>query len=105
MRVFALVAAVVYTAFAVSCFRLAFVYEDDTALSIGEGAFALLGAVALGAASALRRRRTPTVLLGTAPLVVWFAATPWNSGPPFLLASLVVPVAAAAMLAVRAASE
>jgi hypothetical protein len=28
--------------------------------------------------------------------VGWFAATPWNSGPPFLVASLVAPVIATA---------
>jgi len=37
------------------------------------------------------------VVVGTVPLVAWFIATPWNSGPPFLVASLVVPVVAAAV--------
>jgi hypothetical protein len=33
-------------------------------------------------------------VLGTVPLVGWFVATPWNSGPPFLVASLVAPLVA-----------
>jgi hypothetical protein len=33
-------------------------------------------------------------LAATLPLVGWFLATPYNSGPPFLIASLVVPVVA-----------
>jgi hypothetical protein len=38
------------------------------------------------------------VILGTLPLVGWFLATPWNSGPPFLVASLVAPCLAVGVL-------
>jgi hypothetical protein len=34
------------------------------------------------------------VVAGTLPLVGWFVATPNNSGPPFLVASLIAPVIA-----------
>ena len=33
-----------------------------------------------------------------APLVGWFVAAPWNSGPPFLVASLIAPCIAAGVL-------
>ena len=63
---------------------------------------ALLGAAALFVALTRPRWRAAIVVLGTVPLVGWFAATPWNSGPPFLVASLVAPaIAAAALLAAR----
>ena len=88
-------AALVYVLFAVSCFQLAHDYEDDRGLSIGEGVFTLLGGIALIAAIFVPRRRALLVLVGTLPLVGWFVATPYNSGPPFLVASLVAPVAAA----------
>jgi hypothetical protein len=34
------------------------------------------------------------IVAGTLPLVGWFIATPYNSGPPFLVASLIAPVIA-----------
>jgi hypothetical protein len=85
-----------YGFFAVSCFRLALVNSNEVTISVGEGRFTLLGAVALLAAAA--RDRALIVLVGTLPLVGWFIATPWNSGPPFLVASLVVPMLAALLL-------
>jgi hypothetical protein len=36
--------------------------------------------------------------VGTLPLVGWFLATSWNSGPPFLIASLFAPCIALAAL-------
>ena len=95
-------AGLVYLLFAVSCFRLAVVYDDEVAVSIGEGVFTLVGAVAFFAAALRQRWRAAIVLLGTLPLVAWFAATPWNSGPPFLIASTVAPVIAAAAFLRRA---
>ena len=93
---------VVYAFFAASCFRLAVIDDDDVAVSIGEGLFTAVGAAALFVALARRRGRAAIVVAGTVPLVGWFIATPWNSGPPFLVASLVAPViAAGAWLAAR----
>jgi hypothetical protein len=86
----------VYALFAVSCFRLAVVYDDEVAVSIGEGLFTLVGAAALFAAALRPKWQALIVVVGTLPLVAWFAATPWNSGPPFLIASAVAPVIAAA---------
>jgi hypothetical protein len=42
----------------------------------------------------------------TVPLVGWFIATPYNSGPPFLIASLIAPVVAAmaGVIAARASA-
>ena len=102
MSLILVAAGVAYALFAVSCFRLAVVYDDEVAVSIGEGLFTLLGAAAFVAAALLTRWRAWIVALGTLPLVFWFAATPWNSGPPFLIASAVAPAIAAAAL-VRAA--
>ena len=93
---------IVYAFFAASCFRLAVVDDDDVGVSIGEGLFTAVGAAALFIAVARRRGRTAVVVLGTIPLVGWFIATPWNSGPPFLVASLVAPaIATGAWLAAR----
>jgi hypothetical protein len=92
LRLPVLAAAIVYAVFAASCFRLAVVYPDDHALGIGEGAFTLLGAIALAVAAFASRGRAAVAFVGTVPLVGWFLATPWNSGPPFLVASLVAPV-------------
>jgi hypothetical protein len=92
----------VYALFAVACFRLAAIHDYEAGISLGEGIFTLVGAAALFAAVALHRGRATVVLLGTVPLVGWFAATPWNSGPPFLVASVVAPaIAAAAFLRQR----
>jgi hypothetical protein len=44
-------------------------------------------------------RQAAAVIFGTLPLVGWFLATPWNSGPPFLVASLVAPCIAVTALA------
>jgi hypothetical protein len=41
-----------------------------------------------------RRWQALIVVVGTVPLVGWLATTSWNSGPPFLVASLVAPVLA-----------
>ena len=40
------------------------------------------------------------MLATTLPLVGWFIATPYNSGPPFLIASLIVPAVAVTVGAV-----
>jgi hypothetical protein len=37
-------------------------------------------------------------VIGTVPLVGWFVVTSWNSGPPFLIASLLAPCVALAAL-------
>ena len=87
-----------YALFAASCFRLAAIHGYERGISIGEGLFTLLGAAALLAAVLLPRRRAAIVVIGTLPLVGWFLATPWNSGPPFLVASVIAPVVAAAVL-------
>jgi hypothetical protein len=100
-RLAAALAALVYALFAAGCFRLAVDYDDETALAIGEGAFTLLGAVALAAAAWRPRHRALVAFAGTVPLVGWFLATPSNSGPPFLVASLVVPAVACAAVAHR----
>ena len=60
--------------------------------------FTLVGAAALFTAVARHRGRAAIVLLGTVPLVGWFAATPWDSGPPFLITSLGPPLVAVAAL-------
>ena len=39
MHVLTAVAAVIYVAFAISCFRLAWIYPEERGLSIGEGLF------------------------------------------------------------------
>ena len=91
-----------YALFAASCFRLAAIHGYERGISIGEGLFTLVGAAALMAAVQLPRRRAAIVVIGTLPLVGWFLATPWNSGPPFLVASLIAPVVAAAFLVNRA---
>jgi hypothetical protein len=91
-------AGVVYALFAVGCFRLAVLHDYERAVSIGEGMFTLLGAAGFFAAALRPRSRAALVALGTLPLVGWFVATPWNSGPPFLVASLVAPVIAGTAL-------
>jgi hypothetical protein len=91
-------AGLVYLFFALSCFRLAAMHDYERAVSTGEGLFTLVGASAFFAAALWSRWRAAIVLLGTLPLVAWFAATPWNSGPPFLIASLVPPALASAAL-------
>jgi hypothetical protein len=99
-RTFAVVAVgIVYALFAAACFRLALVNENEVSISVGEGLFTLIGAVGLLAAAVRGRDRALIVLVGTLPLVGWFIATPWNSGPPFLIASLVVPMLAALLFA------
>jgi hypothetical protein len=93
------VAGVVYALFAAGCFRLAVEHGYERAVSVGEGSFVLLGA-----AGFFRRRVSGEVAaaamaLATLPLVGWFVATPWNSGPPFLVASLIAPCIACVVLA------
>lgn len=93
-----LIGGVVYGLFALACFRLALEHDHDAAVSVGEGAFTVLGAAALFVALARRDGQAAIVALGTVPLVGWFLATPWNSGPPFLVASLIAPMIAASVL-------
>ena len=100
-RVLLAAAGIGYALFAVGCFRLAVEHGYERAVSIGEGAFTLVGAAGFFAAANRSSRQAAIVALGTLPLVGWFAATPWNSGPPFLIASLVAPCIAAAALARR----
>jgi hypothetical protein len=90
-------AVFIYALFAAACFRLAVEHGYERAVSIGEGSFALLGAAGFVAASRSRWQEAP-VALGTLPLVGWFVATSWNSGPPFLIASLLAPCIASAAL-------
>ena len=89
---------VIYALFAGACFHLAVIHDYEAGVSVGEGMFTLLGATALFAAVARPGARPLIVVVGTAPLVGWFIATPWNSGPPFLVASLVAPAIAVAAL-------
>jgi hypothetical protein len=91
-------AGLVYALFAAGCFRLAAKHGYERGVSVGEGSFVLLGAAALFFSAARSRWQASVVALGTLPLVGWFLATPWNSGPPFLVASLIAPCIAAAVL-------
>jgi hypothetical protein len=84
-------AGLVYTLFAAGCFRLAVEHGYERGISIGEGSFVLLGAAGFFFSASHSKWRAATVALGTLPLVGWFLATPWNSGPPFLVASLIAP--------------
>jgi hypothetical protein len=93
------VAGLVYAVFAAGCFRLAVEHAYERGVSIGEGSFVLLGAAAFFVAASRSRWRAAVVALGTLPLVGWFVATPWNSGRPFLVASLIAPCIAAGVLA------
>ncbi len=92
-------AGLVYALFAAGCFRLAVEHGYERRVSIGEGSFVLLGAAGLFVAASRARRPAAAVILGTLPLVGWFLATPWNSGPPFLIAALVAPCLAVGVLA------
>ena len=92
-------AGLIYLVFAGACFHL--IGRDDApGLALGEGLFTLLGAVGLAAAVVVRSRRWMIALAATLPLVGWFIATPYNSGPPFLIASLIVPAVAVTVGAV-----
>src|SRR4051812_49502723 len=100
MRGLTIFAAVVYLLFAGACFHL--IGRDDApGLALGEGLFTLLGGLALLAATLASGRRWTIALVGTLPLVGWFVATPYNSGPPFLIASLIVPATAVTVGAVE----
>jgi len=68
-------------------------------VSVGEGSFVLLGAAGFFVAASRSQWQAAAVTLATLPLVGWFVATPWNSGPPFLVASLIAPCIACAALA------
>jgi hypothetical protein len=92
-------AGFVYALFAAGCFRLAVEHGYERAVSAGEGFFVLLGAAGFLVAASRSRRQAAAVIFGTLPLVGWFLATPWNSGPPFLVASLVAPCIAVSALA------
>jgi hypothetical protein len=98
VRVLLVAAGLVYALFAAGCFRLAVVNGYERGVSVGEGSFVLLGAVGLFVAAFRGSRPAAVVVAGTLPLVGWFLATPWNSGPPFLVASLVAPCLAAGVL-------
>ena len=91
-------AGLVYALFAAGCFRLAVEHGYERGVSIGEGLFVLLGAAAFFVSAFRSKWRAAAVALGTLPLVGWFLATPWNSGPPFLVASLIAPSVAACVL-------
>jgi len=91
-------AGLVYALFASGCFRLAVEHGYERGVSIGEGSFVLLGAAAFFVAASRSKWQASTVAIGTLPLVGWFVATPWNSGSPFLVASLVAPCVAAGVL-------
>src|SRR3954470_17780253 len=88
----------VYALFAAGCFRLAVEHGYERGVSIGEGLFVLLGAAAFLVAAFRSRSQAAAVALGTLPLVGWFLATPWNSGRPFLVASLIAPCIAVGVL-------
>lgn len=91
-------AGVVYALFAAGCFRLAVEHGYERSVSMGEGSFVLLGAAAFFVAASRSKWQAAAIALGTLPLVGWFAATPWNSGPPFLVASLIAPCIAVGVL-------
>jgi hypothetical protein len=91
-------AGLAYALFAAGCFRLAARHGYERGVSIGEGSFVLLGAAGLFFAACRSKWRASAVALGTLPLVGWFLATPWNSGRPFLVASLIAPCIALAVL-------
>ena len=91
-------AGLLYALFAAGCFRLAVEHGWERGVSIGEGSFVLLGAAAFFVAASRARWHAPAVALGTLPLVGWFVATPWNSGRPFLVASLIAPCIATGVL-------
>jgi hypothetical protein len=93
------VAGFVYALFAAGCFRLAVEHGYERAVAIGEGSFVLLGAAGLFVAASRSRWQAGAVAFATLPLVGWFVATPWNSGPPFLAASLIAPCTASVVLA------
>ena len=93
------VAGFVYALFAAGCFRLAVEHGYERGVSVGEGSFVLIGAAGLFVAASRSRWQAAAVALGTRPLVGWFVATPWNSGPPFLVASLSAPCIASVALA------
>jgi hypothetical protein len=97
-------ASLVYLLFAGACFHL--IGRDDApGLALGEGLFTLLGALGLAAAVVARRWRCVIALAATLPLVGWFIATPYNSGPPFLIASMIVPAVAVTVGAVALVRE
>jgi len=99
VRIPLVAAGFVYALFAAGCFRLAVEHGYERAVSLGEGSFVLLGAAGFFVAALRSRWQAAAVALATLPLVGWFVATPWNSGPPFLVASLIAPCIACAALA------
>ena len=98
-RISLVAAGLVYALFAAGCFRLAVEHGYERAVSVGEGSLVLLGAVGFFVAATRSRWGAAAVALATLPLVGWFLATPWNSGPPFLVASLIAPSIACVALA------
>ena len=91
-------AGLVYALFAAGCFRLAVEHGYERGISIGEGSFVLVGAAAFFVAASRSKWQAAAVAVGTLPLVGWFVATPWNSGAPFLVASLIAPCIAVGIL-------
>ena len=104
-RILLATAGFVYALFAAGCFRLAVEHGYERGVSIGEGSFVLLGAAAFFVAASRSEWQAAAVALGTLPLVGWFLATPWNSGPPFLVASLIAPCIAIGVLALQSVTR
>ncbi len=94
MRFASALCVVVYVLFAAACFRLVWL-DKGWGLALGEGLFTLLGASGLAWATFAHRYRSVVAIAATTPLVGWFLATPRNSGPPYLVASLLAPTGAA----------
>lgn len=92
-------AGVVYAIFAAACFRLAIEHGYERGVSVGEGSFVLVGAAGLFISATGSRSPAAKVAVATLPLVGWFIATPWNSGPPFLIVSLIASCIAGVALA------
>jgi len=95
-RISLVAVGLIYALFAAGCFRLAVQHGWERGVSIGEGSFVLLGAVAFFVAAFQSRWQASIVAFGTL-LVGWFVATPWNSGRPFLVTSLIAPCIAASV--------
>ena len=60
-------AGLVYALFAAGCFRLAVEHGYERGVSIGEGAFVLLGAAAFFISATRSKWLAPAVVIGTLP--------------------------------------
>ena len=97
-------AGLVYLLFAGACFHL--IGRDDApGLALGEGSSRSSARSGSPPRSSPASRRWVIALAATLPLVGWFIATPYNSGPPFLIASLIVPAVAVTVGAVALVRE